>query len=84
MTELKPHLASISIPERGTTHLIIDDLCHGRPLALSNVLSVAIMYGSTSFCLANRFPIAAILSLMSADIIESLLSNVLLSVRKTC
>ena len=43
MTELNPRLASVSIPEHGTTPLIIDDLCHGLPLALSNVLSIAIM-----------------------------------------
>jgi len=27
MTE-SPHLASVSIPERGTTPSVIDDLCH--------------------------------------------------------
>src|SRR5215211_3283901 len=78
---LNPHLASVSIPERGTTSLVIDDLCQICPLALSNVLSIATMYGSTSLSFTNRFPIVDILSLMSTDIVESLLSNVLLSGR---
>ena len=83
VAELNPHLASVSIPERGTTPSIMDDLCHRWPLALSNVLSIAIMYGSTSLSFTNRFPIADILSLMSTDIVESLLSVKCPPVRKT-
>ena len=81
VTELNPHLAPISIPERGNTPLIMDDLCQRWPLALSNVLSIATMYGSTNLSFTNRFPIVDILSLMCTDIVESLLSNVLLSGR---
>ena len=40
---LNPHLASVSIPERGTTPLIMDDLCQRCPLAFSNVLSIVTM-----------------------------------------
>src|SRR6476469_5269366 len=79
MAELNPHLASVSIPERGTIPLSIDDLCHRCPLAFSKVLSIATMYGSTNLSFTNRFPILDILSLMSVDMVLSRLSNVLLS-----
>ena len=79
MAELNPHLASVSIPERGTIPLIIDDLCHRCPLAFSKVLSIATMYGSIIFSHTNRWVMTAILSLMSMDMVLSRLSNVRLS-----
>jgi hypothetical protein len=73
----------MSTPERGITPLIIDDLCYRWPLAFRNVLSTDTMQGSTNSSLTNIFPMVDILSLMSIDVLASLLSNVLLSVRKT-
>lgn len=77
---LNPHLASVSMPEWGTSPFFIDDLCHTRPpLAFSNVLSGATMKGSTIPSSANIFPIAAILCLTSDGIVFRRLSNVRLS-----
>src|SRR5215211_1686069 len=76
---LNPHLASVSIPERGTIPLFIDDLCQICPLALSKVLSIATMYGSIIFLHTNSLVMTAILSLISVDIALRRLSNVLLS-----
>src|SRR5215218_11287175 len=76
---LNPHLASVSIPERGTIPFFIDDLCQTCPLALSKVLSIATMYGSIIFLHTNMRVITAILSLISVDIDLRRLSNVLLS-----
>ena len=77
---LKPHLASVSIPERGTIPFLIDDLCHTlSSLALIRVLSTARMYGLTKSSEINRCPIVAILSLISVEIVFSRLSKVRLS-----
>ena len=46
---LYPHLASVSMPERGTTPLFIDDLCHTQPFAFRRVLSIAVIERSTIF-----------------------------------
>src|SRR5215217_613917 len=75
---LNPHIASVSIPERGTIPFFIEDLCHTYPLALIRVLSAERIDGSTIFSRTKSSPIAAILFLISSDIVVRRLSNVLL------
>src|SRR5574342_955724 len=75
---LNPHLASISIPERGTIPFFIEDLCQTYPLALIRVLSAERIDGSTILSRTKSSPIAVILFLISSDIIVRRLSNVLL------
>ena len=56
---LKPHRASVSIPEHGTIPCSIEDLCQTRPLlALTGVLSIAMTCGLTMPSETNRHPIA--------------------------
>src|SRR3954452_18764312 len=73
---LYPHLASLSIPERGTIPLSMDDLCHTFPRALIRVLSMAIIYGLTMPSKTNRLPIVTILSLISLEAVLRRLSKV--------
>src|SRR3982750_1719351 len=73
---LYPHLASLSIPERGTIPLSMDDLCHTFPRALIRVLSMAIIYGLTMPSKTNRHPIFTILSLISLEAVLRRLSKV--------
>ena len=55
----------------------MDDTCQTWPLlALRRVLSTARMHGLTKPSDTNRFPIAAILSLMSVEMVFNRLSNV--------
>ena len=74
---LKPHLASVSIPEWGNIPSFMDDTCQTWPLsALRRVLSIARMYGLTKPSETNRFAIAVILSLISVEMVFNRLSNV--------
>src|SRR6476660_3701822 len=67
---LYPHLASVSMPERGTTPFFMDDLCHTQPFAFSRVLSIAVIECSiTKRSVANRYPIVDILSFISVDMV---------------
>src|SRR5574342_544305 len=75
---LNPHLASVSIPERGTTPSSIEDLCQTEPLAFTRVLSVERIQGSIILSRTKSSPIAVILFLISADIVTRRLSKVLL------
>lgn len=54
----------------------MDDTCQTLPFDLSKVGYIARMYGFTMSCETNRFPIVAILSLISIDMVFNLLSNV--------
>ena len=74
---LKPHPASVSIPERDTIPFFMDDLCHTLPWALISVLAIARICGLTIPSETNRHPIVVILSsLMSIEIIFKPLSKV--------
>src|SRR5215204_3075284 len=73
---LNPHLASVSMPERGTTPSSIEDLCQTEHLALIMVLSIETIYGSIRLSHTKSSPIAAILFLISLDIVAIRLSNV--------
>ena len=64
------------MPERGTTPLFMDDLCHTQPFAFRRVLSIAVTVGSANPSVTNRCPIADILSFTSVEMVFSLLSNV--------
>src|SRR4249920_735134 len=72
-----PHLASVSIPDLGTTPSFIDDLCHtALPLDFKSAVSVATTRGLTRPSTTNRFPIVDILFLISVDIVFNRLSKV--------
>src|SRR6478752_5984071 len=73
---LYPHLASVSMPERGTTPFFMDDLCHTPPFAFKRVLSIAVIERSTIPSVTNRCPIVDILCLISVEIDFNRLSNV--------
>ena len=64
----------------GTIPFSMDDLCHTFPRALIRVLSIAIIYGLTKPSETNRCPIVVILSLISIEMVFSLLSKVRLMV----
>src|SRR6476469_7421844 len=73
---LYPHLASVSMPERGTSPFFMDDVCHTAPFAFKRVLSIAVIERSTNPSVTNRYPIVDILSFISVEMVFSLLSNV--------
>ena len=76
LLRLRPHFASLSIPEHGTIPSFIDDLCHTLPFDFKRAVSVARIYALTRPSTTNRFPIIAILFLISLDIVFNRLSNV--------
>ena len=55
MTITPTILAPVSIPERGTIHFFIEDLCHTIPLAFIRVLSIAVIGGSARTYVTNRY-----------------------------
>ena len=64
------------MPGRGTTPFFMDDLCHKGPFAFMRVLSTTAIEESTNLSVTNRYPIVAILCLISIEMVFSLLSNV--------
>ncbi len=65
------------MPGHGTSPFFMDDLCYTLPFAFSRVLSVAVIERSTNpSVVVNRYPIVAILCLISVEIVFNRLSNV--------
>jgi hypothetical protein len=68
----------VFIPDQGIIPSLIDDLCHTTlPLDFKSAVSGETTRGGlTRFSPTNRFPIVAILSFISVDLVFNLLSKV--------